>query len=419
MNMKRLSFQSVSLFVLVILLAGFLLSCAPEDTGPKAWIDFPIDGSSLPAGTPVGVISHAFARPGVAEVMLMVNGEPNRRGPPTQVEGSFCKTVQEWRPDKAGDYVLQVRAYDTTGQASSPALVRVKVLGEVALVASDTVTVVIPAGQNQQITVTATRTPTLTPTGTRRPTPTFTPTYTPTPSPTGTRQPTPTFTPTRRPTPTFTPTRQPTPTFTPTRQPTPTFTPTRRPTPTFTPPPPAQVNFRADQTTIDRAKCTMLRWDVENATAVYLNGEGVAGHGTRQVCPTANTVYTLHVDAARGGGDRTVTITVNVPRDTTPPPAPAPAVPANGLKINCRSTQTLAWIPVQDPSNIAGYYVKLERQVKQGQWQSVRGWGPLTDKQVTASVQCGIFYRWAVRAQDGAGNIGDWSNWSAFSLTLK
>jgi hypothetical protein len=183
-------------------------------------------------------------------------------------------------------------------------------------------------------------------------------------------------------------------------------------------PPPAQVNFRVDRNNLTAGECTTLRWDVENATAVYLNGAGVAGHDTQNICPANTTTYNLQVEAPGGNVDRSVTVTVSAPVDNTPPPVPSPAVPANGLVIDCRATQTLAWTPVDDPGGIAGYYVKLERQVTANQWQSVRGWGPVNGKQVEADVQCGLIYRWAVRAQDGAGNYSNWSAWSQFSVSL-
>jgi len=155
---------------------------------------------------------------------------------------------------------------------------------------------------------------------------------------------------------------------------------------------------------------------VEHATAVFLDGEGVTGHDARQVCPTQSRTYTLHVEAPQGGGDRQVAIQVSAPQDNTAPPAPAPAVPANGLSVGCKSTQTLAWQPVEDPSGIAGYFVKLELQIKKGTYQSAGGWGPISGKQVEAGVQCGAAYRWAVRAQDKAGNYSAWSSWSVFSV---
>ena len=89
--------------------------------------------------------------------------------------------------------------------------------------------------------------------------------------------------------------------------------------------------------------------------------------------------------------------------------------------IDCPSTpekkQTLEWKPVNDPSGVA-YHVKLERQVTATEWNSVAGWGPLSDKQVEADVVCGGIYRWTVRAEDGVGNISAWSAYSTFSVDL-
>ncbi len=56
--------------------------------------------------------------------------------------------------------------------------------------------------------------------------------------------------------------------------------------------------------------CTTLRWDVEHAIAVYLNGAGVAGHAAQQVCPSSTTTYTLRVEHAGGVTEKQVTITV-------------------------------------------------------------------------------------------------------------
>jgi len=95
-----------------------------------------------------------------------------------------------------------------------------------------------------------------------------------------------------------------------------------------------------------------------------------------------------------------------------------PAVPANGLELSCRSTQTLVWLPVNDSSGVSGYYAKLERESSPGEWQSVAGYGPVADKQVDVNVDCGSKYRWMVRAQDGVGNLSDWSAPSQFSVTL-
>jgi len=367
MRKTLFSWRLVLILTLFTLLGG-ALGCTAVETRPRAWIDFPRDGARVSMDTPITVVSHAYAREGVAEVMLSVNGEPYTRVAPLEPGASFTEIRQEWIPEEPGDCLLQIRAYDTRGEVSNTATVAVRVVGEVIPIATETPT--------------STSTPISPPTET----PTLTVTVTPTVTPTSTLTPTPTFTPT--------------------------------PSVTPTPIPPAEVSFWVEQDTITSGECTVLHWGVEHATAVRLDDEDVIGHDTRQVCPTTTTTYNLHVEAPSGDVDRSVTVTVSAPVDTDPPPAPSPQVPADGLALpTCVSSQTLAWLPVSDPSGILGYYVKLEREVTPGVWQSVGGW-VVSDKQVNVSVQCGVFYRWAVRAQDGAGNYGDWSAWSHFSVPL-
>lgn len=75
------------------------------------------------------------------------------------------------------------------------------------------------------------------------------------------------------------------------------------------------MNFWADQLQLSPGQCTTLRWDVEGVSAVYLNvgngEEGVTGHGTRQVCPSATTSYLLRVVHRDGRQElRSVSVTV-------------------------------------------------------------------------------------------------------------
>ncbi|MFQ5409914.1 MAG: hypothetical protein ACE5FI_16015, partial [Anaerolineales bacterium] len=121
-------------------------------------------------------------------------------------------------------------------------------------------------------------------------------------TPTATLQPSPTFT--------HTATLQPSPTFT--------HTPTFTSTPTATPIPPAQVSFTADSTSLVARQCTTLHWSVQNATAVYLNGQGVVGQSSQQVCPGQTTIYSLHVEAPAGNVDQSITINVTQPPTDTP-----------------------------------------------------------------------------------------------------
>lgn len=69
------------------------------------------------------------------------------------------------------------------------------------------------------------------------------------------------------------------------------------------------INFRADSTSLSHpGECTTLRWDVENVKAVYLDDQGVAGHDSRQVCPSSTTTYNLRANTACGDFNRSVTI---------------------------------------------------------------------------------------------------------------
>lgn len=116
--------------VLVLTLAtAFLVGCAAADPATtRAWIDVPTPGSTVFAGLEVEVLSHAYARAGVVEVLLAVNGVPYRRDPPAEPGAEFTSASQVWLPEAPGEYVLEVVAYAADGDASPPAFSRVEVL---------------------------------------------------------------------------------------------------------------------------------------------------------------------------------------------------------------------------------------------------------------------------------------------------
>lgn len=76
--------------------------------------------------------------------------------------------------------------------------------------------------------------------------------------------------------------------------PTPTPTATTKPSP-LPPSGTPSIHFWADTYTINKGDCTRLRWEVENVREVYLDDEGVVGHGKRKVCPTTTTTYVLKI----------------------------------------------------------------------------------------------------------------------------
>jgi LysM repeat protein len=78
------------------------------------------------------------------------------------------------------------------------------------------------------------------------------------------------------------------------------------------------ANFRVDQTTLQPGQCTTIRWDVDNATAVYFEGQITDGHGSQEVCPTETTVYTLMVVHPEGRQvPYTLTIQISAPPNVT------------------------------------------------------------------------------------------------------
>jgi hypothetical protein len=328
----------------------------------------------------VVVVAHGYAYGGVREAMLMVDGvASDRRQFEAEGGNSFIEFELGWRASKAGPYTLQVAIFSAAGERG----------------VSKPITVWVGEDAGEGLSATPTMTATLKPTLEPTPTSTVTPTIT------------------QRPT--STPTGTPRPTLTPT--PSPTHSPT--PTPTVTSWPPPTVEFGADNGELISGECTTLRWTVEYATAVYLNGEGVPGQATQQVCPVSTTSYQLRVEAPGGDVERVLTVNVTAPVDETPPPAPTLQVPEDGLLLGCRAEQTLAWLPVTDPSGISGYDVRIESEYGTEQWAEVQEWTEVSGKQVVFdAVDCGLAYRWSVRARDGAGNVSEWSAWSRFSVEL-
>jgi hypothetical protein len=333
-------------FLIILVLSAMGLSSCTRATAsyPRAWIDYPSDGASLPVGISVNIFSHVYAQSGVAEVVLSVNGEPYRRDVPDEAGGNFVSMQQAWLPEEAGTFTLQVLGYDLEGEPGHPATISVEVVEE-----------------DQEVL----------------PEPIITePAITEPPSPSS-----------------------------------------------------ASIEFYSDPPEIEAGSCATIYWNVENAQQVIFGGVDQSFNGSFETCLCKNERYTLKVIHLDGTEERrTVDISVTgsceeepPPEssvDNSPPPVPSPSVPASGAELSCRSSQNLAWIPVDDPSGISGYYVKLEQQVTKGQWQSAGGYGPVSGKQVSVNVDCGGIYRWMVRAQDGAGNDSGWSAPATFSISL-
>lgn len=326
----RLWQRSSTTFLPLVLLGAMavLLSCAPVQSGPRAWIDWPPDGFETSVGTTLTVVAHAYAEDGVAEVQLAVDRQPYRVVAPDQVGEQFVEISADWLADEPGTYLLSMTAFDVYGQAGNPASVTVTVTGEGPELA------LTPSPVTTALTMTL-ASPTVAP-----------PTETPEELPLATA----------------------------TSPPPPTGTPVP---PTATPLPPRIVSFEVNRSQITAGECVRFSWRVDGSpTAIYFDGEGVTSPDSRERCPTATKEFELRAEGT-GGGD-TARLTVVVVQ-----PSPTPQDTAGPLIQNETGPQ-LMWAPdgstcrdeepyqfqanVSDPSGVL--WVKLMYSIDQGAEQS-------------------------------------------------
>ena len=177
--------------------------------------------------------------------------------------------------------------------------------------------------------------------------------------------------------------------------------------------------FWVSPAVVEAGSCTDVHWETANVQAVFYDGQGVPGVGSERVCPCVPETHTLDVLLPDGNHDiRSLTVqvvgTCSTPTpDATGPPPPAPEEPVGGVTLGCRNQVTLSWGAVSDPSDVRGYHVELALG-EAAAWQSAGTWGPLNVRQLNVPVSCGSSYRWRVRAEDGLGNLGAWSEWAGF-----
>jgi len=123
--MRKLT--AITLIIITLLL---LAACAPGESPsgkPLAWIDTPLDGSTLPLAS-VEVMSHAADPGGIARFVLSVNGEVVSSAGSTS-SGSLATMRQTWDPPAPGLYILEVRAVNNAGVWSDYAQVLVTIAG--------------------------------------------------------------------------------------------------------------------------------------------------------------------------------------------------------------------------------------------------------------------------------------------------
>jgi len=363
----------VGLLVVCSLLSGCGAGSGSAST--YVWIDVPLDGLAFPSVQAIKIEGHASSSGSISRVEIWINSVLLTTVNDPPMEGGLAAFHTEWTPSAPGEYTIQAVAFSANGTASEADSARVTFGGV-------SVTPVIGCP---------------TPIG-GGPTPvSCLPEVSGCPSPVG---------------------GGPTPVS---------CASVVTDTPTPSPPVGAVVQFWADPAEIEAGACTTIRWHVENVQRVIFGGIDQPFDGSYEDCLCDNQRYSLGIVYLDGSDEkRTVDIAVNgscatptTPPDTTPPPTPSPAVPADGLSIACKGSQSLVWMPVEDPGGIAEYQVEVQRHSGNNKWQDAPG-GQISvgGKTTNVSVECGWYYRWRVRAIDGNGNASGWSGWSQFAITL-
>lgn len=258
--MRHSRFLLPGLFIVLLVACESTPPALTVPTGPQSWIDAPLNESSFPLA-PVEIVAHSADTNSIIQMELSVDENPLGTQTNSDLSQTLVMMKKQWQPPAPGEYILRVRAQDTTGAWGDYAQAIVTIHSAV----SNPPSVVVPS-----------------------PTPVIRPgAPNPSPSPAITSQRTATRT-------------IPTPTRTFTPIPRNTATPTR--TATSIPPPlgcsgtPVIASFSASPSTINAGESATLSWGaVTNADSVEIDNGigGVPAPGSRIVSPSVTTVYVL------------------------------------------------------------------------------------------------------------------------------
>jgi hypothetical protein len=338
----------VTLIIIAAFTAYYFLAGGREAaaTVPNVVITAPTTDSQVEINRPVTVQATASDAAGIQRMELWVSGQKVSEAiSPAQGQSTLTASFQ-WTPIAPGSYTLEVRAYNQQGEVNSPTIVTINAVAASGS-DSDTPTPTVTPGtptatvSTEPHLITRTdlnvrggpgmeydllgllpngaQTAIVGRDGTRQwwqirfapaadglgwvsADPAYAQVFNVEAIPVVPAPPTPTGTPTQTATPTHTPTGTPTLTATPTA--------TLTPTPTAT-----QVSevveFEVSPTSIEGGQCVVIRWNVSGVREVYINGQGVAGSGSKEDCPKQTTTYRMRV-VRQDGSEYTKDITVQV-----------------------------------------------------------------------------------------------------------
>jgi hypothetical protein len=133
--MAKVQMKKTNLFLLLALLAALVTACGPQaqqvaqTSGPRAWIDAPLNGSSLPLAA-CEVVWHGAYAAGIAQLELSVNGSVVATIPNSDPAQTLVTARYTWTPPAPGNYTLQARAQSQPGDWGAPVTAIVTVGGE-------------------------------------------------------------------------------------------------------------------------------------------------------------------------------------------------------------------------------------------------------------------------------------------------
>ncbi len=107
-------------------------------------------------------------------------------------------------------------------------------------------------------------------------------------------------------------------------------------------PPTPTYSFSVSPTSVPAGESATLKWDIDGASSVALDGQPVAAHGTQPVTPTQTSIYVLHIVFTDGTTkDMNAIVTVTAP-PTTPGLQWDSRLDALGVKLE-RNNSAHAW----------------------------------------------------------------------------
>jgi hypothetical protein len=114
--------------ILVLAFTGFSSTGAKAGSmGPRCWIDFPLDGSTLDAATSYQIVAHSASPDTVSQTEFSINDKA--LGSISNQGGSLAVGRQPWQPGAAGQFTVQVRCRDGKGNWGDYASAKVTVTG--------------------------------------------------------------------------------------------------------------------------------------------------------------------------------------------------------------------------------------------------------------------------------------------------